>query len=200
MSISNHDVPSGIQFQASLDGLRLSMPGPPRPGSDAMRWLALLCPIPFLFVWFILLGLGHGLLLLLLGIPLFLFVPWLYWKLGILFATDDRIRIEIQPHTIQYTHRKYDCVVPIRAIRMIDSPEDQEPQISLKLDWSDQRIECPKKLRGAPMSWMLETHQQAHWLAEQIHRISMAQESPAAVPETIQALLSAAQSQSSPDR
>ena len=177
------------------------MPGPPRLGSDAMRWLALLGPIPFLFVWFLLLGLGHVLLLLLLGIPLFLFVPWLYWKLGILFATDDRIRIELQPHTIQYTHHKHHFVVPIRAIRVIDTPEDQEPQLLLKLDWSDPRIECPRTLRGAPVSWMLETHQQARWLAEHLHRLSMAQESPEAVPEMLQALLSSAvQPQSSLDR
>lgn len=126
-----------------------------------------------------------------LGIPLLVLGPWIAQELR--FAQrDSQVHIEIQPHAIWYSHRFTTYVIPFSAIRMVDASENQTPLVTLKLDWADEHIQCPRHARGLPVSWVFETWEQARWLTVQLRRVIAAQDTAEAVPEPLQALVTAA--------
>ena len=126
-----------------------------------------------------------------LGIPLLVLGPWIAQELR--FAQrDSQVHIEIQPHAIWYSHRFTTYVIPFSAIRMVDASENQTPLVTLKLDWADEHIQCPRHARGLPVSWVFETWEQARWLTVQLRRVIAAQDPAAAGPESLAALGTAA--------
>ena len=152
--------------------MQLSMPGPRRGRWESLRVLGASCSFSPLF-YALMSYLGDGALwVLMLGVPLLCLGPWLYyeWRLS---KKDKRVFIDIRPNSIRYTHLSTTYVIPIRAIRMVDAPEDQSPRVALKLNWSGARIQCPPALRGLTITWLLETRQQARWLTAQLRRLSI---------------------------
>jgi hypothetical protein len=200
LSVSTHDLPSGVQLQVGLDGLKLTMPGPPRSGADSLKSLVAWCALsPIVYLLLATLG-GGAEWVLMLGLPLLVLGPWIKQELG-LALRDSRVHIELQSHAIRFSHRSITHVIPFSAIRMVDASESQTPLVTLKLNWAEELIECPRRVRGLPVTWVLETRAQARWLTALLRRVIQTKDTAEAVPESLQALVtSAVASQRPPER
>lgn len=169
------------------------MPGPAHSRSKAALLAGVwICVLPFLMMLPV--HLGHDALWLqwlIMGLPLLGLGPWLYrdWRLA---RSENTVVVEMKAHMIRYTHRSSTYVIPVSAIRMVAVLRGSTPGLTLKLDWSDDRIECPRGQRDQAICWPLETYQQAGWLVAKIGHIVQVQSTARGVPEALKALVSSA--------